>query len=51
VAVFSYKGRNGQGDLVEGTLDGDDSGVIADQLINIGITPVEVLPFRGIERV
>jgi MSHA biogenesis protein MshG len=48
MAVFSYKGRNGRGDLVEGTLDGDDSGVIADQLLNTGITPVEVKPFRGI---
>jgi len=48
VAVFAYKGRNGQGDLVEGTLDGDDSGGIADQLMNIGITPVEVTPFHGI---
>ncbi len=48
MAVFAYKGRNGRGDLVEGTLDGDDSGVIADQLMNNGITPVEVIPFRGI---
>ena len=34
MGVFTYKGRNGRGDLVEGTLDGDDSGVIADQLMN-----------------
>ncbi|MGC2165671.1 MAG: type II secretion system F family protein [Gallionella sp.] len=47
MAVFAYKGRNGRGDLVEGTLDGDDSSVIADQLINIGVIPVEVTPFRG----
>lgn len=51
MAVFAYKGRNGRGDLVEGTLDGDDSGVIADQLLNTGITPVEVKPFRGIRGV
>jgi len=25
VAVFAYKGRNGRGDLMQGTLDGDDS--------------------------
>lgn len=48
MAVFAYKGRNVRGDLVEGTLDGDDSGVIADQLMNTGITPVEVKPFRSI---
>lgn len=48
MAVFAYKGRNGRGDLVEGTLDGDDSGVIANQLMNTGITPVEINQFRGI---
>jgi MSHA biogenesis protein MshG len=42
MAVFSYKGRNHRGDLVVGTLDGNDSGVIADQLLNTGITPVEI---------
>lgn len=47
MAVFAYKGRNGRGDLVEGTLDGDHSGVIADQLLNTGITPIEIKPFRG----
>ncbi|MBI5429716.1 MAG: type II secretion system F family protein [Nitrosomonadales bacterium] len=48
MAVFAYKGRNGRGDMVAGTLDGEDSGVIADQLMSTGITPVEVKPFRGI---
>jgi MSHA biogenesis protein MshG len=48
MAVFAYKGRNGRGDLVEGTLDGDDSSAIADQLMNISITPVEIRPFRGV---
>ena len=49
MGVFSYKGRNGSGDLVEGTLDGNDSSVIADQLINTGIIPVEITPFRSIK--
>ncbi|OFZ66027.1 MAG: MSHA biogenesis protein MshG [Betaproteobacteria bacterium RBG_16_56_24] len=48
MGVFAYKGRNGRGDLVEGTLDGSDSGVIADQLINTGIIPVEIIPFRSL---
>jgi MSHA biogenesis protein MshG len=48
MGVFTYKGRNGRGDLVEGTLDGDDSGVIADQLMNTGITPTEIIQFRGV---
>lgn len=48
MAIFAYKGRNGRGDLVEGTLDGDDSGIIANQLMNTGITPVEISQFRGV---
>ena len=48
MGVFAYKGRNGRGDLVEGTLDGNDSGVIADQLMNNGITPTEIIQFRGV---
>ncbi|MDD4963304.1 MAG: type II secretion system F family protein [Gallionella sp.] len=39
---FAYKGRNARGDLVQGVMTGDDSGAIADQLINIGITPIEI---------
>jgi MSHA biogenesis protein MshG len=48
MGVFTYKGRNGRGDLVEGTLDGDDSGTIANQLMNTGITPVEITQSRGL---
>ncbi|HEU0188719.1 MAG TPA: type II secretion system F family protein [Gallionella sp.] len=48
MAVFAYKGRNRRGDLVEGTLDGDDSGAIADQLMNTGIAPTDIKLFRGI---
>ena len=48
MAVFAYKGRNRRGDLVEGTLDGNDSGAIADQLMNTGITPTDITPFRGL---
>ena len=48
MAVFAYKGRNGRGDLVEGTLEGVDSGAIADQLLNTGITPTDIKTLRGI---
>jgi len=48
MGVFAYKGRNGRGDLVEGTLEGDDSGTIANQLMNTGITPVEITQSRGL---
>lgn len=44
MAVFAYKGRSARGDLVQGTLDGPDAGAIADQLFNIGITPIEINP-------
>ncbi|MGA8863493.1 MAG: type II secretion system F family protein [Gallionella sp.] len=48
MALFAYKGRDGRGNLVEGTLDGDDSVFIATQLTNTGITPVEITQFRGL---
>jgi MSHA biogenesis protein MshG len=48
VALFAYKGRDVRGDLVEGTLDGDDSSFVASQLVNTGITPVEITRFRGL---
>jgi MSHA biogenesis protein MshG len=40
--VFAYKGRSSRGDLVQGSLEGVDSGAIADQLLNTGITPTEI---------
>jgi MSHA biogenesis protein MshG len=42
MAVFAYKGRSAHGELVQGTLEGADTGVIASQLFNIGITPIEI---------
>lgn len=47
MAVFAYKGRNGRGDLMQGTLEGDDSYAIADKMMNIGITPLEIREIRG----
>ena len=48
MGVFAYKGRNGRGDLVGGTLEGEDSRVIADQLMNTGITPIEIIQSRSV---
>lgn len=48
MGVFTYKGRNARGDLAEGTLDGDDSNAVADQLFSMGITPVDIKPSRGL---
>jgi MSHA biogenesis protein MshG len=42
VPYFSYRGRNSKGDLVTGVLEGGDAGVIADQLLGTGVTPVEI---------
>lgn len=41
---FSYKARNARGELLQGVLEGADSGAIADQLFNTGATPVEIRP-------
>ena len=41
---FAYTGRNTRGELVKGLLEDDDSGAVADQLINTGISPIEITP-------
>ncbi len=40
--LFAYKGRNARGELVQGTVEAGDTGAVADQLFNTGITPVEI---------
>ena len=42
MAYFSYRGRNATGELVQGVLEGADSGAVATQLFGSGITPVEI---------
>jgi len=44
MAVFAYRGRNASGELEQGTLEGEDSVAIADQLTKKGITPTEIKP-------
>jgi len=44
VPHFSYKGRDRQGQLVEGVLEGADSGTVAGQLFGIGVSPIEITP-------
>ncbi len=41
---FAYRGRDARGGLVSGKLEGADSGAVADQLLAIGVTPVEIAP-------
>lgn len=42
MAYFAYKGRSASGQLVQGVLEGADSGAIASQLFATGVTPVEI---------
>lgn len=44
---FAYKGRNAGGDLVEGSLEGANSGAIVDFLRGQGLTPVEIKETRA----
>lgn len=46
--VFAYRGRSASGDLVQGTLEGADSGAVADQLFGTGITPTDIKPSQRI---
>ena len=39
---FAYTGRNARGELIKGSLEGQDSGAVADQLLSTGITPVDI---------
>ena len=41
---FAYKGRNTRGEMMQGVLEGVDSGAIADQLFGTGVTPLEITP-------
>ncbi|HEX4927513.1 MAG TPA: type II secretion system F family protein [Burkholderiales bacterium] len=47
--VFAYRGRGARGELVTGTLEAVDPGAVADQLLNTGVTPVDIraAPARG----
>lgn len=46
--VFAYQGRNAQGDKVRGTLEGAESGEIAEQLFKLGISPTEITAARSV---
>jgi MSHA biogenesis protein MshG len=43
VPFFAYKGRNARGELMQGVLEAIDSGAVADQLFNTGVTPIEIV--------
>jgi MSHA biogenesis protein MshG len=39
---YAYKARNARGELMQGVVEGADSGVVADQLLTTGLTPVDI---------
>ena len=41
---FAYKGRNTKGEMVQGVLEGQDSGALAGYLLNLGVTPIDITP-------
>ncbi len=40
--VFAYRGRGARGELVTGTIEAPDQNAVADQLLNTGVTPVDI---------
>jgi MSHA biogenesis protein MshG len=41
---FAYRGRNARGEIMQGVLEGADSGAVADQLFGTGVTPLDITP-------
>lgn len=41
--LFAYKGRNTRGDLIQGEIDAGTIDIVASQLFNIGVTPIDIL--------
>jgi MSHA biogenesis protein MshG len=46
VPYFAYRARNARGELLTGVLEGPDMDGVAGQLMNTGITPVEITAAR-----
>lgn len=44
MALFDYSGRNRRGEAVSGQLEAASADAVATQLINSGITPIDILP-------
>ena len=47
---FAYRGRNARGELVRGVLENSDSGAVADQLLNSGVSPIDISLTSGPKR-
>ncbi len=44
MANFAYRGRNDAGEIVQGILEGETAGAVADLLSGSGVTPMEIKP-------
>ena len=44
MAAFTYRGRNGAGEIVSGVLEGTTAAAVADVLFGSGVTPTEIKP-------
>ncbi len=44
MAAFTYRGRNGAGEIVSGVLEGATAAAVADALFGSGVTPTEIRP-------
>jgi len=42
MATFVYKGRTNRGDSIEGNIDANSADAVASQLLNSGITPIDI---------
>jgi len=42
VTLYRYRGRGGRGDMLEGTIDASSAEAVARQLMNTGITPIDI---------
>jgi len=47
MAVFDYQGRNAQGELVSGQVEGVSRDVVATQLQTKGIAPINIQPYQS----
>lgn len=50
MAFFSYTGRNTKGERVQGVLNSQDRNTLAKQLMNLGITPLDISPSQEPEK-
>ena len=42
MTTFAWKGRNPRGEMVQGMLEADNDGAVANQLLAVGVTPLAI---------